>query len=1616
VIWKNRRDRRAARKATRKAAVDVKRRSLSQEKLEQRQLLAADPIHVGVVYLETDYLESDNDVGSDSRGDRFQLTFNGGAADTTLNELRIRTDKDGDGISVGDPIFDTEVGGRGKKGAHDFQIVRIDTLDGRQATAQAMVADGGQELIIKFDNFRAGDRLEFTLDVDEVLRNSLDLEIFNDRLDVITSGQEFQDSILEAVFEAPHYETATADAIFLNEYGSPRSDHGLALPDDDGNDPDSRPNRSAAAVASTQQTPKPVALSGHVWLDNNLDLVRQANEAVLAGVELSLFVSDGAEGYFDTGHRVETDSSGFYGFSDSLGLMPGDYRIVQTQPAGLFSVGSVPGTVAGASTGIGSTVDIISSISIPLGDTEAINMDFAEAAPASIGGSVYRDDNQNGVRDAGETGIEGVTVRLVPVETVATQAQLIASTDGDGNYQFDGLVPGQYEIIEVTQPAGFVDGTDVAGTIDGVTVGRAENPGDAIRQISLGGDDHGVDYDFGELAYGELSGFVYLIAPGQDCTSDHDAIGNEPLGGVIVELQTPDGNVISRVSTTPMGRYQFEAVPPGEYRIVEYTPDGMLDGSSYAGTIDGVRSGDPVNGGIIERIFLTPGGNGVEYNFCEVAPVSISGTVYHDQDDDGVQDAIESGIAQVVVELVDEFGNSVATTLTDSAGRYEFTELPPGTYQLIQHQPAGYLDGKDSLGQVDGQPVGQAGNDSFQQIELPQGLSGVDYNFGELLPASLSGNVHLDTDGDCYRDPDEPPLSDVVLRLLDANGDEVQRTTTRSDGTYHFTDLQPGRYTVVQEQPPGLFDGSAKPGSEGGDVGINRISAIDLTSGVDAVDYDFCEIPPSSLSGLVFNDRDQDCVQDTGESGIEGVTIELRDATGDVIATTTTDADGAYRFDGLRAGTYTVFEVQPNGFLQGGQMLGSAGGTVVGIDLMRVTLEPGQDAVDYLFCEYEPASISGSVWADPNEDRRREAGEQPIAGVPLFLIDETGAVVRTTVTDANGNYTFDQLPPGVYSVAEQQPDGYFHGGQVAGNQGGLALFDDFIMDIMLPSGVDAVNYDFPELPPATISGFVFVDGGPIETEDEIAAADLRDYKDGARTADDTPLGNVKIEIRDQFGQPLAPDAFLPGTPTDGSVVMTDSDGYYVFEGLRPGLYTLFQSHPEGYVDSLDTPGTGGGFAINAADSLTAMQQVAVASLGNAHSYDALLNLFAASGENSTENNFSEIVLRILEPPAPEEPDDPQEPVAFLNPPEPDLAATFAPAPDEFERKQVPFSMSPAEVRVKPPLIADVDFVTWHLSVINGGYPRGAVTEENVFRQVATKQIRDQQDSVETDQGSWKLFTLEGEVIETSKEMTLGAKDAVALVGDFNGDGKDETAIYVGGRWFIDLNGNGVWDEGDLWVQLGTEMDQPVVGDWDGDGKADVGIFGRHWERDAQRIRLDAGLPDPANRTRQFIESQKQRGLISMRLRGQDRPRLLRRGSEGELRADAVDHVFQFGEDVDTPVSGDWNGDGIDQIGTFRGGQWVLDVEGDGREKLGEVNFRFGQPGDEPVVGDFNGDGIDEVAVLRGNVWIIDSDGDRRLTAADRQIEVPAQDSDSQPVVGDWDGDGRDEIGFYRKAE
>jgi hypothetical protein len=158
-------------------------------------------------------------------------------------------------------------------------------------------------------------------------------------------------------------------------------------------------------------------------------------------------------------------------------------------------------------------------------------------------------------------------------------------------------------------------------------------------------------------------------------------------------------------------------------------------------------------------------------------------------------------------------------------------------------------------------------------------------------------------------------------------------------------------------------------------------------------------LPPSSLSGIVWEDFNNDGQVDFGEKGIPGVSIALTgtDDLGNPVTLPpqTTDADGAYVFLGLRPGNYSITESQPAGYLQGIDTVGTAGGSLSATDQFSVPLGPGPgvNGLNYNFGE-QPAA-GGSV----------QHGQA--AGIGFWNNKNGQALIKAlpVVTNADGSVT-----------------------------------------------------------------------------------------------------------------------------------------------------------------------------------------------------------------------------------------------------------------------------------------------------------------------------------------------------------------------------------------------------------------------------------------------------------------------------------------------------------------------------------------------------------------------------------------------------------------------------------
>jgi hypothetical protein len=123
----------------------------------------------------------------------------------------------------------------------------------------------------------------------------------------------------------------------------------------------------------------------------------------------------------------------------------------------------------------------------------------------------------------------------------------------------------------------------------------------------------------------------------------------------------------------------------------------------------------------------------------------------------------------------------------------------------------------------------------------------------------------------------------------------------------------------------------------------------------------------------------------------------------------------------------------------------------------------------------------------------------------------------------------------------------------------------------------------------------------------------------------------------------------------------------------------------------------------------------------------------------------------------------------------------------------------------------------------------------------------------------------------------------------------------------------------------------------------------------------------------------------------------------------ADVVIGFGSPGDIAVMGDWNGDGVDTIGVYRNGTFFL--RNSNTTGVADMTFTLGIPGDIPIAGDWNGDGIDTVGVFRPSTGAVFLKNQNTTGFADILLTfgLPGD----RPVAGDWNGDGIDTIGVYR---
>jgi len=616
---------------------------------------------------------------------------------------------------------------------------------------------------------------------------------------------------------------------------------------------------------------------------------------------------------------------------------------------------------------------------------------FANVQAAKIGDLVWHDTLVNGRHEPFEPGIPNATVNLYQgIDLVAT-----TTTDSNGLYLFDHLLAGTYK-VEFLLPAGYTQTSTANIAPDDVD---SDGPLTGNIIVAAGQLNDTVDQGFYKLA--SLGDFVWHDRNGNGFQEP----GEEGISGARVNLRK-SGSVIDTTLTNNQGQYRFDNVQPGVYDVEFLQPVGYAY-ISPQGQESGALDSD---GPYAADVNLESGENDNKIDQGFYGAGRVGNFVWHDRNADGVQDPDEPGIDGVTVQLLK--GSTVfATTQTANGGLYTF-EVAPGTYSVKFLQPAAYSeisptdaisdDTRDSDGLLAG-TVTVASDGTYNSFDV-----------GFYNKVSIGDFVWHDLNANGIQDTGESGIDNVIVNLV--NGSTVVDTTVTSGGGFYSFNAAPGVYTVQFTKPSEYNNVSPSNATDDDKDSDGLNPTVALLSGAPNPDIDLGLFRLIKVGNFVWHDLDADGIQDSGENGIDGVSVSLLQ--GDtVIASTITANGGAYSFSVL-PGTYSVRFAKPEGFNRASQDDNNGDSTTTA----PITVRSGDSNNNLDQGFYILSHVGNFVWHDLNANGIQDADEPGIEGVAVSLM-QGDTVVASGLTNSEGLYEF-AIAPGTYSVKFTKPGNY----------------------------------------------------------------------------------------------------------------------------------------------------------------------------------------------------------------------------------------------------------------------------------------------------------------------------------------------------------------------------------------------------------------------------------------------------------------------------------------------------------------------------------------------------------------------------------------------------------------
>ena len=703
---------------------------------------------------------------------------------------------------------------------------------------------------------------------------------------------------------------------------------------------DKKPDNTSSVPLTAGYT-----IAGKLYNDADASFSSSSSEAPYAGVTVALLKRDGTPVLDKDGNPVTavTDAEGKYSF---VGLALGEYSVSVVDPTSGPLEGTKP---TEAYTGRYKTV---ADVTIAEATGSVIDVNFGFVKPASLGDYTWMDVNRDGIQDADEPALPGVTVTLTyedgsAVTDASGNAVTATASDANGKYSFENLLPGGYK-VSFQAPAGFEATTSEAGD------DRAADSNGASASVTLVQGQTDDTIDFGAVGTGVI-GDQLFVDVNQNGGGAPDA-GDRPLAGVKVTLTwTGPGGITRTYETTTDadGTYKFENLLPGDYKV-SIDPETLQTAEPLLDVLTHSPAGDVENKTVVNDATKADS-TAFATAMKLTANLTLTGEKNQNLDQDwgfgvSADTAIKKAITDPDEEAQESFeftpGQRVTYTLTltnngpgAATGVTASDQLPAGV-AFVSAQGDGSYDSATGVWDLSDAPLakgdvktiaitvditGEGAGTLVTNVAriTHQDQAGDDPTNNESSASfkggfNLGGTIYRDSDASYSKGDDEQRFKGVTVALLnedgtpvlDANGDPMT-VMTDENGAYQFVGLAPGAYRVVIVDPDkgdlaGLLPTQAYTGR-----GATQAAVTISDASVQGVDFGL--VAPATIGDRVWDDKNANG-SDEGEPGIGGVTVILTDANGTEVARTTTDANGNYRFTGLIPGTYTVTIEVPDGY------------------------------------------------------------------------------------------------------------------------------------------------------------------------------------------------------------------------------------------------------------------------------------------------------------------------------------------------------------------------------------------------------------------------------------------------------------------------------------------------------------------------------------------------------------------------------------------------------------------------------------------------------------------------------------------------------------------------------